>query len=552
MAGSAKIGALHVALGIDTAQFSAGLNKAQGSLGSFGKHAGVAFAAVAAAGVAAAGALALAVKNAADHADNLSKTAQKIGVTTEALSRLEWAAKLSDVSLEQLSGGLTRLSKNMMDVATGSTGPAAIAFEALGIRVTDAAGQLRASDQVFADVAEKFARMEDGATKTAIAVALFGRAGAEMIPLLNAGKQGLADMAAESDRLGQTISTETGKAAEEFNDSLTRLGAVMSGAANQALESLAPAMKTVADTVSGEAFQGGIKNAINLIGWLAQVTATAAQFAVELGNVLPKAVNVGEDNLLAQMDADFKSMEPEQFKKKYGLGDEFASPPGTIPDLPPLKPFTIDLENFSTAASQAKEAIDPLAARMSELSGVLGGTHDPFEQMKLDLTDLATLWENGRISAEQYQQAVNATTMNTAAATLGMVGQLTGAFAQLFKDNKAFAIANAVINTAEGVTKALAQGGIFGFIGAAAVAASGAAQIATILASNPGSATTPTVGSAAAPSVEAPAAPAAMSGTAVNVVLKGGGRYSRDEVESILLGINDALGDGFQLNVQGA
>src|SRR5690606_8656522 len=121
----------------------------------------------------------------------------------------------------------------------------------------------------------------------------------------------------------------------------------------------------------------------------------------------------------------------------------------------------------------------PLAARMKELAGVLELTVDPFEQMKLDLTDLQTLWEHGRISVEQYQQAVARTTLNTTSQTLGMVGQLTGAFAQLFEGNKAFAVANAVVNTAEGVTKALAQGGMFGWVGAAAVAASGAAQIAT-------------------------------------------------------------------------
>lgn len=218
-----------------------------------------------------------------------------------------------------------------------------------------------------------------------------------------------------------------------------------------------------------------------------------------------------------------------------------------------LARLAADGEKAAKALKAANDTIDPLAARMQELSGVLELTRDPFEQMKLDLTDLATLWENGRISVEQYQQAVSRTTLNTAAETLGMVGQLTGAFAQLFEGNKAFAVANAVVNTAEGITKALAQGGIFGFIGAAAVAASGAAQIATILSASPGSSTRPSVGAGGAvASPSAPVAAAAPAGPTINLTLKGGGRYSRDEIEDLFRDINDALGDGAKLNMQAA
>ena len=255
MAGSsAVIGALRVNLGLDTAQFNAGLKASQASLAKFGKTVAVGFAAVATAAVAAGAAMGVAVKGAIDHADALSKSAQKAGVTTEALSRLEWAAKLSDVSLEQLTGGLSRLSKTMLDVATGSQGPAATAFKALGIAVTDAAGNLRNSDAVFADIAARFAQMEDGSTKTALAISLFGKSGAELIPLLNSGADGLAAMAAESDKLGLTISTRTGKAAEQFNDTLTKIGKIMGGVVNKVMEAALPALQSLADTLASPQF----------------------------------------------------------------------------------------------------------------------------------------------------------------------------------------------------------------------------------------------------------------------------------------------------------
>ena len=142
--GSAQIGALKVSLGIDSAQFTSGLASAQKGLGSFGKAAAVGLSAVAVAATAAATAMAFAVKGAIDHADALSKASQKAGIAVEALSRLEYAAKLSDVSLESLTGGLQKLSKSMLDVAAGK-GPDT-AFAALGIAVRDAAGNLRDND----------------------------------------------------------------------------------------------------------------------------------------------------------------------------------------------------------------------------------------------------------------------------------------------------------------------------------------------------------------------------------------------------------------------
>jgi ribosomal protein L12E/L44/L45/RPP1/RPP2 len=123
MAGNSVIGALRVDLGLNSAQFTAGLKNAETGLAAFGRTAAAGLQLVAVAATAAGVALGYAVKHAIDHADALNKSAQKAGVTVEALSRLEYAAKLSDVSLEGLTGGLQKLSKSMADAASGK-GPA--------------------------------------------------------------------------------------------------------------------------------------------------------------------------------------------------------------------------------------------------------------------------------------------------------------------------------------------------------------------------------------------------------------------------------------------
>lgn len=166
--------------------------------------------------------LAAFVKSSIDAADEMGKLSQRVGVGTEALSALNYAASLSDVSTESMANGLKKLAVNAADTAKG-TGEARDAFAALGINVKDSTGNLKGADVLMGEVAAQFAQFEDGAAKTALAVKLFGKAGADLIPMLNAGAQGLADMRAEAERLGIIISPEQAKAAEEFNDSLTRM-----------------------------------------------------------------------------------------------------------------------------------------------------------------------------------------------------------------------------------------------------------------------------------------------------------------------------------------
>lgn len=109
--------------------------------------------------------------------------------------------------------------------------------------------------------------------------------------------------------------------------------------------------------------------------------------------------------------------------------------------------------------------------------------------------------------------------------------------------SKAFAVAQAVINTAEGVTKALAQGGILGFAGAAAVAAAGAAQISTIMSANKGGSNRPTVG-ASAPSIQ-DARPQPQQ-QAVSISLQGD-YHPTSNVEALIDELLKMQSDGYQI-----
>lgn len=195
-------------------------------------------------------------KSSINEMDALNKMSQRVGVNVEALSGLKFAAQLADVSTESLGTGLKKLSVNMLDTQAGA-GDAREAFRALGIEVKQADGSLKGADGVMREIADRFSRMEDGAGKTALAVKLFGRAGSDLIPLLNQGAAGLKSAADEADRLGLTVSTKAAKAAEDFNDNLTRLSKGASSLGIAIATEALPALVKITDQLRDAATAAG-------------------------------------------------------------------------------------------------------------------------------------------------------------------------------------------------------------------------------------------------------------------------------------------------------
>lgn len=203
------------------------------------------------------------IKGTLEAADNLGKMSQKVGMSVEALSSLKYSADLSDISLEQLGIGLTKLSKNMLATEQGAAnavnaigalgvsakGGAAAAFAQLNINVEASKGHLKSADQVFLEVADRFSRMNDGALKTALAMNIFGKSGAQMIPLLNQGAAAINAQREEAERLGVVISGDMAKSAEEFNDNMKRLQYASEGVKIALVNDLIPSLSKTAQAM---------------------------------------------------------------------------------------------------------------------------------------------------------------------------------------------------------------------------------------------------------------------------------------------------------------
>ncbi len=213
--------------------------------------------------VGAGGTIAALTKISADVGDELAKMSQRVAISVETLSGYRLAADLADVSLQDFGTSLQRASRNIADAAKG-TGEAADAFDALGIRVTDGSGRLKTAEQVMLEVAEKFARMEDGAQKTALAMDIFGKGGASMIPLLNQGSAALAAQRQEAEQLGATWTGAQAKLAEAFNDSFTRLKAALAGFRNAVSTYLFPFFTNVVESILAKIKEWGADGTLKI------------------------------------------------------------------------------------------------------------------------------------------------------------------------------------------------------------------------------------------------------------------------------------------------
>lgn len=176
-------------------------------------------------------------------ADNLNDLSQRTGVAVESLSRFGAAAADSGSSIEGVAKGMGQLAKRVAD--TGKSGEAIrTMLQGMGISATDANGKIRPLDNLMLDIADRFSKMPDGAKKSALATRLFGKAGTELIPMLNQGRAALEEYQA-------TISGDMAKSADQFNDALNNIARSLSGPFNQAVTALLPSITQLANGLAG-------------------------------------------------------------------------------------------------------------------------------------------------------------------------------------------------------------------------------------------------------------------------------------------------------------
>jgi hypothetical protein len=144
--------------------------------------------------------------------DQVHELGLRFGITAEQGSRLIFTADQLGVGGDALSRGLGILSRNMLQVQETEDGminagtPAAKVLSSLGINALDSGGKIRPLNDILNDLADVFQKNLSAEQRNGVAMQLFGRSGAELIPILMQGRDGLKAWADQSDRLGNTLS----------------------------------------------------------------------------------------------------------------------------------------------------------------------------------------------------------------------------------------------------------------------------------------------------------------------------------------------------------
>lgn len=220
------------------------------------------------------------IKGAIDAADETEELTQKTGLLTKEVAGLKLLFEQEGLG-DAFGGTMAKLARQASE---GNK-----AFAAMGVSVNGANGQLKSTRQLLGEVADRFAGYADGPEKAALAMELFGKSGADLIPLLNGGAKSLDDFDRKAEQLGLTLSTETAAAAAQFNDQLFLLSKNGQGVATAIASGLLPALVAVTEELAKGGQQGIVLASVS--NGLATAFETASVLGLNVAYVLKQVGN---------------------------------------------------------------------------------------------------------------------------------------------------------------------------------------------------------------------------------------------------------------------
>lgn len=197
--------------------------------------------------------------SAASYADEINTMSTVTGISTEKLQTYKYAAELVDVSLETLTGSMTKNIRSMTSAQKG-TGSAAEAYKRLGVAVVDSKGNLRDSETVFWEAIDALGKIEDQTTRDSISMQIFGKSAQDLNPLIQAGSSAMAEYGEEAKRMGAVLSDDQLTNLNAFDDSVQRLKSGAGAIKNALGTLLLPVLQTLSD--EGTKLLGDFTNGI--------------------------------------------------------------------------------------------------------------------------------------------------------------------------------------------------------------------------------------------------------------------------------------------------
>jgi len=236
---------------IDNDKANSSIQKTEGLAGKLGKGFGMAAKAGAVlAGAAIAGGTALLgmATKAAATTDRIDKLSQKIGISREAFQEYDYILSQNGVDVEKLQVGMKTLTQRMQE-STEGLGIGAEAFDKLGLSAIDLNGKMKSQEEMFEETAKALMAMPEGAEKSQLAFELFGKAGTELMPLLNGSAEGFDELKQAAHDMGLVMSDEAIDAGVLFTDSLDNVKRSLGGVVANIGVELMPMFQKMMDWV---------------------------------------------------------------------------------------------------------------------------------------------------------------------------------------------------------------------------------------------------------------------------------------------------------------
>jgi hypothetical protein len=366
-------------------------------------------------------ALTLQVTGNATEVEGLSR---KLGVTTEFLSKMGFAAKQQGIDFDSLREGLQTAQEALVDAASG-TSEAGEAIKLLGIQATDASGRVRSIEEVMPELADALSGVSNQSDRFALALKIFGEEESKLLQVLDRGSQGLNAYGQQAEKLGVVVGGDLVKNSREFRSGLTSVQTAVQGLANHVVAQLLPSLNDMLPrfidfTVQLKDSSLVTQTLIPLLQGTVEVLSTMSQHLglVEKGWNL---VNAGFNLVLSALTTGMAWL-------TKGLS--------SIVDLLSQAAAWAGLEGMAASMQRAAEAGQQTANEMFKLRDVIAETGQE--------------WLARDTSIAQSQQAVQAATRTTgdtalaagqqaAQAQEGVQGAVTRTTGSVFALQKAYA-----------------------------------------------------------------------------------------------------------------
>ncbi len=244
--GDIQAGKAFVTVYMEQSLLNKGMKALSGTITKIGTIAMSAAAGIAAGAVGIAGGLTAAVAAFADRGSEIQDAADRIGMATNAVSELGFAAKQSGSNWEELEGGIIKMNKLVGEASNGNK-TAVKTLNEMGVSMEQLEG--KTPDEQMELFADKIASLQDPARKTAAVMDVFGKSGVKLLPLFADGAEGIKALRDEAKQLGQSMDPKDAQAAAALGDAWDKIKDGLSGALVTIGATAAPMFQKLADIV---------------------------------------------------------------------------------------------------------------------------------------------------------------------------------------------------------------------------------------------------------------------------------------------------------------